>query len=344
MLRIDDAWKRTDLPRGTVGTIGNFDGLHRGQRAILGRVVERAAATGLRSAVVTFDPHPLSVLRPQGAPRRLLPAGRKSALLEAAGLDLLIVVRFTPEFSRTPAREFVLDFLHRRLGMREIYVGRRFAFGRDRQGNLELLRELAAEAGFRAEGVDEVLHGGEPISSTRIRESVGAGEMEEAMAMLGRPYALSGVVVPGDGRGRELGWPTANLEIENELLPADGVYAGRIRLSEAEESRPAVSNVGVRPTFDGRSDRVVESHVLDFEGDLYGSRVELELWKRLRGERRFPSVEELCAQIGRDAAATREYFAARTCCRNGADLGAETGVEDLEVGSVKSGREESYGQ
>lgn len=308
MRSILDAWGAPGLPRGTVVTIGNFDGLHRGQRAIVDRVTRRAAERGLTSTMVTFDPHPLAVVRPEAAPQRLTTERQKRRLLEEAGIEVSLVVRFSEEIAAMSARRFVRELLVEQLAVAEVHVGSRFTFGRDREGDLELLRQEGARAGFRAEGVPEVLHGDEPISSTRIRRALRAGEVEEARRMLGRPWALAGTVGHGAGRGRSLGWPTINVRPEHELLPARGVYTTRVRFGE-EGWRESVTNVGTRPTFDGGA-VVVEAHVFDFDEETYGREVEVELHARLRGERRFPGAEELERQIARDVEAAREYFAA----------------------------------
>ncbi len=310
---IDDAWRRSDLPRGAIGTIGNYDGIHRGQQAILERVVDCARASGAASAVVTFDPHPLKVLQPESAPPALTTSAQKRRLLAALGVEHLLVVRFTPEVAGTPAERFVSEFLAGRLALGAVFVGRRFAFGRGREGDLGLLERVGRAAGLEAVGVDEVLEDGSPISSTRVRREVAAGRVEEAGKLLGRPFAVEGAVVRGDGRGREIGWPTANMKTANELLPGDGVYATRIRLGARGETRPAVTNVGVRPTVGEGAARVVETHVLEFEGDLYGEEVEVLFERRLREERRFPSLADLSEQIGRDVETAREYFAGDSC-------------------------------
>ncbi len=310
---IDDAWRRSDLPRGAIGTIGNYDGIHRGQQAILERVVDCARASGAASAVVTFDPHPLKVLQPESAPPALTTSAQKRRLLAALGVEHLLVVRFTPEVAGTPAERFVSEFLAGRLALGAVFVGRRFAFGRGREGDLGLLERVGRAAGLEAVGVDEVLEDGSPISSTRVRREVAAGRVEEAGKLLGRPFAVEGAVVRGDGRGREIGWPTANMKTANELLPGDGVYATRIRLGARGETRPAVTNVGVRPTVGEGAARVVETHVLGFEGDLYGEEVEVLFERRLREERRFPSLADLSEQIGRDVETAREYFAGDSC-------------------------------
>ena len=316
-----DAWRSDELPRELIATVGNFDGIHTGQRRVLDLVAARARETGLRSAVVTFEPHPLSVLRPEQAPALLTTAAQKEALLAEAGIDELLVVRFTPKLSRLPARRFVRDFLVARVAVREVYVGSSFVFGRDREGDLSLLQAMGSSFGFAAFGFAEVSSGGKPVSSTRIRAAVAAGELEEAERLLGRWYSLSGIVVRGDGRGRGLGWPTANLAVDNELLPADGVYVTRLRIASLGEVLPSVTNVGTRPTVYAEHPRLVECHVLDFDRDIYGERVELEIRCRLRAERKFSSVELLREQIGRDVEAAREYFAAAGCYQHRSEAG-----------------------
>ncbi len=323
---IDDAWNRGDLPGGAVGTIGNYDGVHRGQQAILERVVARARESGRESAVITFDPHPLKILQPESAPPALTTPAQKRRLLAALQVDLLLVVRFTREVAETPAERFVSEFLAGRLALAEVFVGRRFAFGRGREGNLGLLERVGGGTGLAAVGVGELLEEGSPISSTRIRRAVAAGRVEEAERLLGRSFAVEGRVVRGNGRGREIGWPTANMEVENELLPADGVYATRIRTGGGEGVRPAVTNVGVRPTVGEGTQRVVETHLLDFEGDLYGREVEVAFERRLRDERRFPSLSALSRQIGRDVEDAREYFAEVSCWNDGVARGESSGT------------------
>ncbi|HLF55829.1 MAG TPA: bifunctional riboflavin kinase/FAD synthetase [Thermoanaerobaculia bacterium] len=298
-----------ELPRGGVVTIGNYDGIHRGQRAVLDGVVARAREIGAPALVVTFDPHPLAVLDPPRAPQRIASDAQRERLFAAAGVDAVWVVPFTAEFARRPAADFVRDLLVDRLGVREVHVGSRFGFGRARGGNLELLERMGAEHGFAVRGVPELDNGGEPISSTRIRAALAAGEVEKAAALLGRPFARGGRVVAGDHLGRRIGWPTANLAADTELLPAHGVYAAKLR--RLEESGPAltgVANVGVRPTRGGDAAPRVEIHLFDFDAELYGEEVEIEFHHRLRGERRFPSLDALAEQIAADAAAAREYF------------------------------------
>jgi riboflavin kinase/FMN adenylyltransferase len=303
-----DGYNASDLPRGGVCTIGNFDGVHRGQRAILDRVTARAEELGVPSVVVTFDPHPLTVLAPERAPVALTTPKQKERLLEEAGVSVILVVRFTAELSRVPARTFVRELLRDKLGIKEIYVGSGFAFGHKREGNLALLQEMGRELGFSAEGMEEVLSSGEPISSTRIRRAIGEGNVVEAAEMLGRLYSIEGVIARGDRMGQKLGWPTINLMSDNKLPPADGVYASRVFFPSYPATFDCVTNIGTRPTVYENYQRVVESHILDFKANVYGQRVELAFHKRLREERIFPTVMDLSAQIGRDVEATREYF------------------------------------
>ncbi len=308
-----DAWQREDLPQRGVVTIGNFDGLHLGQQALIGRARDHAGREDADCVVVTFEPHPLRILAPERAPLRLTTANQKRRLLEAAGATALAVVDFSAEFAQTTAEAFVREFLVGRLASRSVYVGATFSFGRGREGSLAFLEQEGERLGFEVHGVAEVVHDGRSISSTRIRRCVAEGDVEGAKAMLGRAFRVEGRVERGAERGRELGWPTANLAVENDLFPGDGVYASEVRLAGEAESRPSVTNVGTRPTFDGPATRNIETHLLDFDEDLYGRHIELSFCSRLRAERRFASVEQLVRQIERDALAAREYFSACAC-------------------------------
>ena len=314
---IQDAQRSADLPYGVVCTIGNYDGLHRGQMKVIRRVVERARERGSKSVVITFEPHPVSVLRPELAPPLLTLDSQRHRLLEEVGLDALLIVEFDREFAQTEPEVFVRQFLHRSLAVEEVYVGSEFAFGKDRRGDVGLLTGLGQELGFEVHGIEEELYRGQVISSTRIRRAVDEGKVEEALDMLGRPYALFGKVVRGDQMGMRLGWPTINLAPENEHLPADGVYCGQVRFEELPGVFDCVSNVGTRPTVYENYQRVVESHILGFGADVYGEMVEVGFFKRLRDEQLFPSVMDLSAQIGRDVEATREFFAARRRLQGG---------------------------
>jgi len=271
--------------------------------------VARARDLGVPSVAVTFDPHPLAVLAPERAPASLTTLQQKERLLDEVGVSVVLIVRFTRDLAKTPARLFVRDFLHGRLDLKEIYVGSRFVFGHQREGDLPLLRQMGESFGFAAFGVEEVMHKGERISSSRIRQALSEGRVEDAKEMLGRPYPVAGIIMRGDRMGQRIGWPTINVAPENKLLPADGVYAGRVFFPSYPATFDCVTNIGTRPTVYENYQRVVESHILDFKADVYGERAEVRFHKRLREERIFPSVMDLSAQIGRDVEATRDFFA-----------------------------------
>lgn len=300
-----------ELPRGGIATIGNFDGVHLGHQRILRRVVERAREVGRRAVAITFEPHPLAVLRSDQAPPRLQTLRQKEEAMEALGLDTLLVIPFTRDFSLTEPEEFVGEFLGARLGASEIFLGRHFAFGRGKRGDLSLLARLGPQFGFEASAVEEVDFEGEPISSTRIREAIRAGEVSRAAQMLGRDYEMDGIVTRGEGMGRKIGYPTINLSPENELYPGNGVYVSRLEVSSSGRELDAVTNVGTRPTLYEDVARTIETYVLDFSGDVYGEKVRLFFRQRLREERKFASVEDLTAQIGKDVDHARAYFKAR---------------------------------
>ena len=290
--------------RRPVVTIGNFDGIHLGHQAILLTAVARARALSAPAVVYTFEPHPRKVLRPDSAPALLTTLEQKLELIAGTGVDAVVLEPFTPEFARIAPDAFVRECLHTRLAPVEVYVGYDFHFGRDREGSMRLLTELGPRLGFAVTIIPEVLVDGGDVNSTRIRECLARGEPERAARLLGRPYTVRGRVVRGDERGRSLGFPTANLAPENEVLPAAGVYAGALRL--LDEGDPAagtvlrtVCNVGRRPTFAGEALRA-EAHALDWSGDLYGRRVELSFELRLREERRFESAAALERQIAAD--------------------------------------------
>ena len=300
--------------RRPVVTIGNFDGIHRGHQAILATVVSRARALSAPAVVYTFEPHPRKVLRPDSAPALLTTLEQKLELIAATGVDAVVLEAFTPEFARTAPDVFVRECLHRRLAPQEVYVGYDFHFGRDREGSMRLLTELGPRLGFAVTIIPEVEVEEGDVNSTRIRQCLADGEPERAARMLGRAYSVRGKVVRGDERGRGLGFPTANLEPENEVLPAAGVYAGTLRLLDDGDPAKgtvlrAVTNVGRRPTFAGESLRA-EAHALDWSGDLYGRRVEITFELRLRAERRFENVDALRRQIAADVDEARRRLAA----------------------------------
>jgi riboflavin kinase/FMN adenylyltransferase len=307
-------------PHRAVLTIGNFDGLHVGHRQILRTVTDRAQARGGEAVVYTFDPHPRKVLQPEAAPAMLTTTEQKLELLAAAQIDVVVLEPFTAAFATTTAETFVREHVHDRIAPLEVYVGYDFHYGRDRAGSMRLLTELGPRLGFAVTIIPEVTIAGRDVSSSRIREQLAAGDVEDAKRMLGRSYAVRGRVREGDRRGRTLGFPTANLDPENEILPGHGVYAGSVRLLDAPQSGggpaagarfAAVTNVGRRPTFDKDDPPLAEAHLLDFAGDLYGRRIEVSFEARLREERRFPSVDALREQIGRDVEAGRRLLEAQ---------------------------------
>jgi riboflavin kinase/FMN adenylyltransferase len=302
-------------PFRPVVTIGNFDGLHVGHRAIIETVVERARHLGGEAVAYTFYPHPRQVLTPERAPKLLLTIEQRVELLRDAGVDTVIVEPFTPEFAKTTADDFIRKILQQRIRPVEVYVGYDFHFGRDREGSMRLLTELGPKLGFSVTIIPEVTVDAGDVNSTRIRQLLFEGRVEEAFAMLGRNYTVRGSVVQGHQRGRDLGFPTANLDPENAILPSPGVYAGRIRLLDdgdpvAGSEWLTVTNVGVRPTFEDENRLVAEAHLLDFEGDLYGREVELSFAHRLRAERRFAGVDALREQISRDVEEGRRRLGA----------------------------------
>jgi len=291
--------------KGPVVTVGNFDGLHRGHRAIIDRVLERSRSLGGESLVITFDPHPLRVIAPERAPHMLTTRRQKLALLEAIGVDVLLILPFTADLATLPAGAFVRRYLAEGLGAREVYVGANFNFGRGREGNADLLVRLCGELGIRAAQVEEIRSLDSPISSSRIRRALLSGEVELARELLGRPYSIEGSVVHGATRGASLGFPTANLNAHNELVPQDGVYVTEAVIEGA--TLPSVTNIGTRPTFEAGS-YAVETHILDAPGDLYGQQMEIRFLARLRQELKFASPQALIDQIHRDVSRAREYF------------------------------------
>jgi riboflavin kinase / FMN adenylyltransferase len=292
--------------RQTVLALGNFDGLHRGHMKIIERVRRRADERGVTAAVMTFDPHPPRVVRPDKAPPLLMTKQQKLEGIAAAGIDGAAVVRFTPQLSRWDPETFVKSVLVDWVKVAEVWVGANFLFGRDRTGNFSLLRALGGRYGFKAEKIDPVRYKDFVVSSTRIRRLISEGRVDEAAALLGHHYFIDGAVVPGKRRGQALGFPTANLETKNELTPPNGVYATLVALDGA--TRPAVTNIGVRPTFGDSASPTIEAHVFGVTRELYGERVRLYFVQRLRDERTFESVNALRAQIAADCERARGLF------------------------------------
>ncbi len=287
--------------------LGNFDGLHRGHVKIIERVRRRAEERGGVAVLLTFDPHPTHVVRPDKAPKLLMTEAQKLEALDQAGMDGVAVVRFTRELSLWAPEEFVQRVLVDWLRVAEVWVGANFLFGHDRAGNFSLLRLLGARFGFRAEKIDPVRYKDFVVSSTRIRRLISEGRVDEAAALLGREYYIDGTVMRGEQRGRELGFPTANLETGNELLPPNGVYATLLLVDGV--IHPAITNVGVRPTFGADTyGIVVETHVFDLERDLYGQHVRLAFVQRMRDERAFDGPDALREQIDMDCRHARALF------------------------------------
>ncbi len=286
--------------------LGNFDGLHRGHQKIIERIRRGAAERGATAVVLTFDPHPPRVVRPDKAPPLLMTLAQKLHALERAGVHGAAVVRFTHELSQWSPERFVTTVLVDWLRVAEVWVGADFLFGRDRAGNFSVLRTLGQQHGFRVEKIDAVRYKEFVVSSTRIRRLVSEGRVDEAGALLGHHYAIDGVVVEGAQRGRELGFPTANLSTENDLVPPTGVYATAIDIRGTRW--PSITNVGVRPTFEAAGPVTVETHVLGLQDDVYGAPVSLSFVQRLRDERRFADVDALKEQIEADVRRARRLF------------------------------------
>lgn len=306
-----ERWRGLEaVPTGwgrSVVTVGVFDGVHRGHQQLIARAVGRGRERDLPTVLITFDPHPAEVVRPGSHPARLTSLRRRADLVETLGVDAFCVLPFTPELARTEPSEFAHEVLVERLHTADVVVGRNFRFGHRAAGDIALLTALGERFGFAVQGLD-LIHdgGGVTFSSTYIRACIDAGDMAAATAALGRPHRVEGVVVHGERRGRDLGFPTANIAPPPyTALPADGVYAGRLAIGN-RLMRAAIS-VGTNPTFSGRI-RTVEAYVLDVTEDFYGYHVGLDVEHRLRGQQRFDAVEPLIAQMRRDVARTREIL------------------------------------
>jgi riboflavin kinase/FMN adenylyltransferase len=293
-------------PTGSAVTVGTFDGLHLGHRALVARTLE-AAKSGLSSTVLTWDRHPFSTLRPDRVPPLLSSQRRKIELIEGAGVDVCAVLAFDKELSMWPPERFAAEVIAAGLGARKVVVGEGWRFGHRAAGDVDLLRRLGEQLNFEVDAVRLASAEGEVVSSTRARAAVTSGDMELAATLLGRRFDIDGEVVKGAARGAGLGYPTANLDVDPALAcPARGVYAGRALTSGAWHA--AAINVGVNPTFGGDESSTpiqIEAFLLDFDGNLYGTELRVEFWRRLRDEVRFESVDELVAQIARDVEATR---------------------------------------
>jgi riboflavin kinase / FMN adenylyltransferase len=295
-----------NILRPTCLTLGVFDGLHLGHQRIMQTVVERANATNTTPTVITFDPHPRSVLSPENAPPLLQTLDQRLSAFEFLGIKQTIVIRFDQEFASIDAEFFLRHTIHERLQAKEVYLGEGFAFGKKRSGNFELLSKISREIGFIAKEIPEIKLRGNRISSSKIRNLLSAGEVNLARRMLGRPYGVEGQIVRGFQRGRTIGFPTANLKPKNRVVPKYGVYATATLIDDVW--RKSITNVGVRPTFENELEPSVETFIFDFDGDLYGDSLRLRFLHRIRDERKFNGIDELKAQIKKDCDVASNYF------------------------------------
>ncbi len=309
MLVLYDPLRQTDLPRGCVATIGNFDGMHIGHQAIVRGVLERARELQRPSAVITFDPHPLSIVAPDRAPKQILTLAQKEEILRQMGVDALLIIPFTREFSRWTADRFIEEFLVSALRAAEIRIGRDFAFGAGREGDLAKLQRAGERFGFGVEGVGNVTIRGIRVSSSLVRDAILKGAMRAVTLALGRTHFIDGRVVTGRRLGRKIGAPTVNVDPANELFPGGGVYVTTSRFESFNRCFESVTNIGVRPTLYENYAITIESHILDFDSDVYGDTVRVYFHQLLRREQQFRSALELTNQIRLDVERSRRYFA-----------------------------------
>lgn len=286
-------------------TLGNFDGLHLGHQELVKMIVLRAKETGGLSMVVTFRPHPLKILAPEKCPPLISIYEEKIFLLEKLGIDVIVKIPFTLDFSAMGPRDFVRDILCDMLGAREIFVGYNYRFGKGRKGNIQMLKDLGNEFGFSVREVGQVSFNGEIISSTRIRELIKNGGVEHAAQLLGRPYAVCGIVVKGDGRGRGFGVPTANIASKHSIIPSNGVYAARLFVRD--QYYKGIVNIGMRPTFNAKS-FAIEVHIFDFNEDIYGEDITIYFIQKIREEKKFQNAEDLVKQIDKDITEARSLL------------------------------------
>jgi riboflavin kinase/FMN adenylyltransferase len=305
-MRLFHGTDNAEIQRPTVLTLGVFDGLHLGHQLIMGTVVKRARETGAIPTVITFDPHPRAVLHPESSPPLLQTLDQKVEGFGVLGIEQTIVIRFDEEFSQTRAEDFLSDVVRDRLHAKEVYLGCGFAFGHNREGNIELLRRVSQRLGFFADEVPEVQFRNQRVSSSKIRALLAEGKVNLARRLLARPYGVEGRVERGAERGAALGFPTANLHPRNRVIPRNGVYVTGTLIDG--QWRRSVTNVGVRPTFESDAEPSVETFVMDWAGDLYGDVVRVRFLHRLRDERKFGSIEDLKAQIENDVVRAQSYF------------------------------------
>jgi len=303
MERLDGGAVAPSALRGAIVALGNFDGFHLGHQAVVGRAIERARAEGRPALVATFDPHPVRFFKPDAAPFRLTTLDQRARLFAAAGADAMVVFGFDAALAGLTADAFVAERLVAGLGVGGVVTGDDFTFGKARSGNIAVLAQAGASHGFSVDTVAAVSQGGEPVSSSRIRERLKAGDPRGAAALLTRPFAIEGAVQHGDKLGRTIGYPTANIALGNYLRPAYGIYAVRARLGDGRVV-PGAANLGIRPSFDPPKE-LLEAYLFDWSGDLYGQTIEVALIDYLRPEAKFESLEALVAQMDRDCARAR---------------------------------------
>lgn len=305
MVLITDLSKIKKIFTNSIITLGNFDGLHLGHQELIRMIIRRAKETASHSMVVTFRPHPLKILAPEKCPPLISIYEEKIQFFEKLGIDVLVKIPFTLDFSAMEPRDFVKNVLCDLLGAKEIFVGYNYRFGKGRRGNILMLRELGKEFGFLVKEIEQVSLYGEVISSTLIRQLLKDGEVEHAAKLLGRHYALCGIVVKGDGRGKGLGFPTANIASKHAIIPSNGVYAARIFVRDRHYN--GIVNIGMRPTFKTKS-LAIEVHIFDFDEDLYGEEITVYFISRIREEKKFQNAEALINQINTDIKAAKDIL------------------------------------
>ena len=305
-MKIFHGTENANILRPTVLTLGVFDGLHLGHQKIMETVAERAKIVDAIPTAITFDPHPRAVLHPENSPPLLQTLDQRLANFEVLGIEQAIVIRFNKEFAGQDAEKFIREIIHDRLQAKEIYLGHGFAFGKNRGGNIELLKKMSEELGFHADEVEEVRLRGHRISSSRIRQLLKEGKVNLVRRMLGRPYGVEGVIIRGDRRGHTIGFPTANLKPHNRVIPKYGVYATATLIDG--NWKKSITNVGVRPTLKMTAEPSIESYIFDFDGDLYGDVLRVRFLHRIRDERKFSGIEELKSQIQKDTKTALNYF------------------------------------
>ncbi len=316
-MKIFHGTENANISRPTVLTLGVFDGLHLGHQRIMQTVVERAETVKAIPTAITFDPHPRAVLHPENAPPLLQTLDQRLAAFKVLGIKQAIVIRFTKDFSAQDAEKFLRETIYERLQAKEVYLGKGFEFGKNRSGNIELLRKISKELGFFADEVPEVRLRGKRISSSRLREALFAGKVNLARRMLGRPYGVEGQIEHGSARGHEIGFPTANLKPQNRVIPKMGVYVTATLIKDAWQR--SITNIGVRPTFENDAEPSIESYIFDYKGNLYGDVLRVRFLHRIRDERKFSGIEELKTQITKDTHRALNFFS-RTGVKNMLDI------------------------